>query len=137
AKARLERARIDARDSEAQRAVLAARTDNAKVKLEAAKLELSRKESLRERQTGSLIELEDARTKVFSAAAALREAEAIAAAHENLVAGTKADLRRVQSEVDTAVASVPQKKALLEVAEIDLERTVIRSPIDGVIVGRN
>jgi HlyD family secretion protein len=137
ATARVERARIDAQDSEAQRAVLKARTDNARVKLEAAKLELRRKESLRERQTGSVVELEDAQTKVASAAAALREAEAIAAAHENLVAGTKADLRRTQSELDTAVASVPQKKALLQVAEIDLERTIIRSPIDGVVVGRN
>ena len=137
ARARLERAEIDARDSEARRAVLKARTDNAKVKLQAATSELHRKEGLRERQIGSLVELEDAQTKVASAAAALREAEAIAAAHENAVAGTKADLRRVSSELESAVASVPQKKALLQVAEIDLERTTIRSPIDGVVVGRN
>jgi HlyD family secretion protein len=137
ARARFERAEIDARDSEAQRAVLKARSDNANVKLQAATGELQRKESLRERQIGSVVELEDAQTKAASAAAALREAEAIATAHENLVAGTKADLRRAKSELDSAIASVPQKKALLQVAEIDLERTTIRSPIDGVVVGRN
>jgi HlyD family secretion protein len=137
ARARLERSEIDARDSEAQRAVLNARNDNAKVKLQAATNDLRRKESLRERQIGSAVELEDSQTKVASAAAALREAEAIAAAHENLVAGTKADLRRVKSELDSAIASVPQRRALLQVAEIDLERTIIRSPIDGVVVGRN
>ncbi len=137
ARARYERAEIDARDSEAQRAVLKARSDNAQVKLQAATAELQRKENLRERQIGSVVELEDARTKAASAAAALREAEAIEAAHENLVAGTKADLRRAKSELESAVASVPQKKALLQVAEIDLERTTIRSPIDGVVVGRN
>ena len=137
ARARFERAEIDARDSEAQRAVLKARSDNAKVKLQAATAELHRKEGLRERQIGSVVELEDAQTRVASAAAALREAEAIEAAHENLVAGTKADLRRVKSELESAVASVPQKKALLQVAEIDLERTTIRSPIGGVVVGRN
>jgi HlyD family secretion protein len=74
---------------------------------------------------------------VGSAAASLREAEAIAAAQENLVAGTKADLRRVTSELGSALASIPQKQALLDVAQIDLDRTTIRSPIDGVIVGRN
>ncbi|HEX2726243.1 MAG TPA: efflux RND transporter periplasmic adaptor subunit, partial [Beijerinckiaceae bacterium] len=137
ATARVERARIDGQDSEAQRAVLKARTDNARVKLEAAKLELRRKESLRDRQTGSLVELADSETKVASASAALREAEAIAAAHENVIAGTKADLRRAQSELDTATASVPQRKALLQIAEIELERTIIRSPVDGVVVGRN
>ena len=137
ARARLERAEIDARDSEAQRDVLNARTDNAKVRLQAATNDLRRKESLRERQIGSVVEFEDAQTKVASAAAALRETEAIMAAHENLVAGTRADLRRVKSELASAIAGVPQKKALLQVAEIDLERTTIRSPIDGVVVGRN
>src|ERR1041384_964813 len=43
ARARYERAEIDARDSEAQRAVLKARSDNAKVKLQAATAELQRK----------------------------------------------------------------------------------------------
>jgi HlyD family secretion protein len=137
ARARLERAEIDARDSEAQRAVLKARTDNARVKFESARTELRRKETLRERQVGTAVDIEDAQTKVASAAASLREAEAIAAAQENLVAGTQADLRRVKSELDSAVASIPQKRALLDVAQIDLDRTTIRSPIDGVIVGRN
>jgi HlyD family secretion protein len=137
ARARLQRAEIDARDSEAQRAVLKARTDNAKVKLDAAQTELNRKQTLRERQVGTTVEIEDAQTKVASAAASLREAEAIAAAQENLVAGTQADLRRVKSEFDSAVASIPQKRALLDVAQIDLDRTTIRAPIDGVIVGRN
>jgi HlyD family secretion protein len=137
ARARLERAEIDARDSEAQRAVLKARTDNARVKFESARTELRRKETLRERQVGTAVDIEDAQTKVASAAASLREAEAIAAAQENLVAGTQADLRRVRSELDSAVASIPQKQALLDVAQIDLDRTTIRSPIDGVIVGRN
>jgi HlyD family secretion protein len=137
ARARLQRAEIDARDSEAQRAVLKARTDNAKVKLDAAQTELHRKQTLRERQVGTSVEIEDAQTKVASAAASLREAEAIAAAQENLVAGTHADLGRVKSELESAVASIPQKQALLDVAQIDLDRTTIRAPIDGVIVGRN
>jgi HlyD family secretion protein len=137
ARAKLERTEIDAHDSEAQRDVLNARVDNAKVKLEAATVELRRKQGLRERNIATVVDVEDAQTKVSSASATFREAEAIAAAHENMVSGTKVDIRRVRSELDSAVASVPQKKALLRVAEIDLERTIIRSPVNGVIVGRN
>jgi HlyD family secretion protein len=137
ARARLERAEIDARDSEAQRDVLKARTDNARVKLDAGQTELRRKQALRERQVSTSVEIEDSQTKVASAAAGLREADAIAAAQENLIAGTQADLRRVRSEFESAVASVPQKRAQLDVAQIDLDRTTIRAPINGVIVGRN
>lgn len=137
AKARLERARVDASDSEAQRAVLRARTDNARVRLAAANSELQRKLTLRERGATAATDVEDATAKRDSAAAALREAEAIAAAHENTVAGTKADLRRAEAELESALASVPQRRALLNVAQLDLERTIIRSPVNGVVVGRN
>lgn len=54
----------------------------------AATAQLLRKEGLRERQTGSVVELEDAQTWVASTAAAPREVEAIEAAHENLIAGS-------------------------------------------------
>lgn len=137
ATAKLERARIDALDAEAQRPVLKARSDNARVKLDSAKSELRRKEALRERSINAAVEVENSQTNVASAEAALREAQAIAAAQENKVEGAKADVQRVQSELDTAIASLPQKQALLEVAEIDLDRTTIRAPIDGVLVGRN
>jgi HlyD family secretion protein len=135
-RAKLERARVDAVDSESQRAILQARTDNARVKLQAARNDLKRKEALRERQINSAAETEDAQTRLASAEAALREAEAIANANENKIAGAKADLRRAESELEAAIAALPQRKAQLEVAEIDLDRATIRSPIDGVVVGR-
>ena len=128
---------IDARDSEAQRAVLKARTDTARVSFEAASTTLERKEALQAKGVGAAAELEDARSKAALAAAALREAEALEAAHENKIAASQAEFRRAQSELETAVASVAQKEALLQVARIDLDRTTIRSPIDGVVVGRN
>src|SRR3954471_1734420 len=137
AQARLERAQIDALDSEAQRAVLKAQSDKAQVTLEAAQNELRRKENLRERQIGSAVELEDARTKAATAAATVREAEATSAAHQHKLEGAKADVRRIQAELETAIASLPQRQAQLHAAQIDLERTVIRSPLDGVVVGRN
>ena len=136
-RARLERAQIDAQDAEAQRAVLQARLDNADVKLAAAENELARKQTLSQRGSGSAVELEDTRAKRDSAAAALREAKAILSAQDNAIVGTRIDLARAQAELASAEATLPQKQASLQAAEVELDRTTIRSPIDGVIVGRN
>jgi HlyD family secretion protein len=136
ARAKLERARTDALDSEAQRAVLEAPIENARVKLQAARNELKRKETLRDRQISPAVAVEDAQTKVSTAEAALREAAAIVGAHENKIAGARADLQRAEAELASAIATLPQKQAELEIAEIDLDRATIRSPIDGVVVGR-
>ena len=137
ARARVERAEIDARDSEAQRAVLKARTDTARVSLEAASAMLERKDALQAKGVTPATELENARSRAALAAAAAREAYEIETAHEHKIAASRAEFRRAQSELDTALASVGQKEALLQVARIDLDRTTIRSPIDGVLVGRN
>ena len=136
AEAKLERARIDGAESEAQSAVLKARLDNAQVQLDAARAEFRRKQALVKRRTASVVELEDAGWKRASAEAAVREAEATASVHKHLVAGAKADIHRIESELESAVDNLAQHKARLQLAQIELERTTIRSPIDGVIVGR-
>ncbi|MFC2991405.1 efflux RND transporter periplasmic adaptor subunit [Halomonas tibetensis] len=135
--ARLQRANVDLRDAEAQRAVLQARHDNARVRLGAAQTALKRAETLVQRGTTSAVQLEEAQTERDQAAASLRETEAIAAAHEHAVEGARVDLQRAEAELTNARAAVPQKKAIERSTEIDLERTTIRSPIDGVVVGRN
>jgi HlyD family secretion protein len=137
ARSKVERAEIDARDTEAQRAVLKARTDTARVKLEAASSTLERKDALQAKGVTAAAELENERSRAALAAAAAREAYELEATHENKIAASRAEIRRAQSELDTALASVAQKEALLQVARIDLDRTTIRSPIDGVLVGRN
>ena len=136
ARAKLERARTDALDSVAQRTVLEAPIANARVRLQAARNELKRKETLRQAQISPEIAVEDAQTRVSGAEAALREAAAIVGAHEHKIAGARADLQRAEAELASAIATLPQKQAELDVAEIDLDRATIRSPIDGVVVGR-
>ena len=135
-RARVERARIETLDAEAQRAVLLARVDSARAQLEAASSSFERSKALLEKGTASSSQFEQAQATRDSAAANLREAEAIAAAHEHVVEGAKVDFARSAAELEIALASVPQKKAAERSIEIDLERTTIRSPIDGVVVGR-
>jgi HlyD family secretion protein len=135
--ARLERTRVDLLDAEAQRAVLQARLDNARVQLQAAQRALDRADALIQRGTTSEVQLEEARTIRDQAAARVREAEAIATAHEHAIEGARVDRQRAQAELTNAQAAVPQNKAVERSAEIDLERTTIRSPVNGVVVGRN
>jgi len=80
---------------------------------------------------------------------AQQEFDRVAQLHERGIASdaalqtAQAQLESSQSEravalaqISNALATVEQREATLEGAEIDLERTVIRSPIDGVVVDR-
>jgi HlyD family secretion protein len=48
----------------------------------------------------------------------------------------KADLATAHAQVDNAKATLAQRHATLDGARIDLDRTFIRSPIDGVVIDR-
>ena len=48
----------------------------------------------------------------------------------------KADLATANAQVDNAKATLAQRHATLDGARIDLDRTYIRSPIDGVVIDR-
>jgi len=54
------------------------------------------------------------------------------AAHESAIA----ELAIAKAQVENAKATVAQRQATLDSARIDLERTYIRSPIDGVVIER-
>jgi HlyD family secretion protein len=136
-KAKLETIRIDLLENIEQRAVHKARVDNVSVVLDGAQAELRRKQALRAEGSTSIAVLEDASRRKASAEIALREAEATTAAHEQKIAGTTSEVRRVEAELEGAVDNVKQKEALLRLAQIDFDRTTIRSPINGAIVGRN
>ena len=72
-----------------------------------------------------------------AATSALREAEANLANQSGLVSAAKADVDRARAELANAQAAEIRLEALWQSAALDLERTKIRSPVDGVVVGRN
>lgn len=47
-----------------------------------------------------------------------------------------ADISVIDAQIANAKATIAQREAALRVAEIDLERTEIRSPIDGTVISR-
>ena len=87
-----------------------------------------------------------ARANLASAQATLRNAQADYArkselAQQQLVARSDADLARAardqaQAQVNAAQAQITQQQASTQTSQLNLQRTVIRSPVDGVVVTR-
>ncbi len=53
------------------------------------------------------------------------------------VKAADAKVRKQAAQIDQALAQVKQEEAVLEQRQIDLDRTIIRSPVDGVVISRN
>jgi HlyD family secretion protein len=103
----------------AQQAELA----RAKLNLSEAQRDFERKKTLVDKSFISGAELDKARTVVETTREQLKAVEA------------QLDVSRAQ--VNSARAAVKQRESLLRQAEVDLERTVIRAPVDGTVILRN
>ena len=57
--------------------------------------------------------------------------------NERALAVAKANLNVSRAQLKTSEASLSQRRASLRSAQVDLERTIIRSPIDGVVISRD
>ena len=68
--------------------------------------------------------------------AQLKTAEADEHAAVSLVASREATRKSAGAQVDYAIEQVRQKEAALNQAALDLEHTLIRSPVDGVVIER-
>jgi HlyD family secretion protein len=56
---------------------------------------------------------------------------------EQAIEMAEAETRMAEASVENARAVVAQKKAVLDQAQLDLDRTIIRSPIDGLVIHRD
>jgi HlyD family secretion protein len=68
--------------------------------------------------------------------AGLREAEANLANQTGLIASARADVDKARADLAGAQATAVRLEAVWQSSMVDLERTKIRSPVDGFIVGR-
>lgn len=134
--ARLDRAKIELENARANRTVLSVRLENAQILEEAAKRNVDRKAVLRARDVASLTSVEEAQTDLATRNAQVRETTSVLDLNRFAVDAAAAEVRRLEGELAEARASIPLREASLRAAEIELDRTTIRSPIDGVIVGR-
>ncbi|MCP3389039.1 efflux RND transporter periplasmic adaptor subunit [Bradyrhizobium sp. CCGB12] len=136
ARAKLDRARIDLQNARGSRDVLAAKLESAQAVKSSAQKTLQRKLALQSQNVVATTTVDDAQTEFTARLAQEREAEVLMSLNSYSVDGAQADVRRIEAELQQVRMAVPEKAAVLAAAQADLDRTVIRSPIDGVVVGR-
>jgi HlyD family secretion protein len=117
--------------------VAEAGVDSARAKLTETERDLRRKRALAGTEVLAPAHVDQATSANQSAAADLRAAEAeVEIAREAVVAAAASRLM-VDANLLYAEAAEEQKAAELDQARIDLDRTVIIAPIDGVVIGRD
>ncbi|MBI1942431.1 MAG: efflux RND transporter periplasmic adaptor subunit [Betaproteobacteria bacterium] len=94
-----------------------------KVNLADAERDLNRKKLLVDKKFISPAELDKAKTLYDATREQLKSVEA--------------QLEVNASQIRSAQAAVKQREALLRQAQVDLERTIIRAPVDGTVILRN
>jgi HlyD family secretion protein len=130
AKLAITNARTDQNLSEAEAAA-------AKAKQDEAEREVERKSRLASTGSVSDRDFSQARTARDVGAAELRASSERIKMKAEAVQMAEADLNIAKANLENAEAVVEQKQAALAQAEQDLKRTVLRSPIDGVIIDRD
>lgn len=134
--AMLERAQIDVLNARETKAALSVKFQSARALKAAAERNMDRKMVLRSRDFASALTVDEAQSDLVSKTALLQEAETALSLNQNVMDAAAADVRRLEADVAKAKAAVPLREASLRVAEIDLDRTTIRSPMNGIVVGR-
>jgi HlyD family secretion protein len=81
--------------------------------------------------------LDQAQTQLDIQKATLASADAQIASNRAEASGLKADIALAEAGVNSADAVILQRQAKLRDIEIDLARTEVRSPVDGVVVKRD
>ncbi|BAK77165.1 multidrug resistance protein A [Pseudogulbenkiania sp. NH8B] len=131
-------AQVSARDAELLRAK--AQLSSAQSDLERAKIDLERRQALAKSGSVSGEELTHAKTAYDTAKSALEAAKAALAQAEANKLAAQGSLKANQTlTANTTVDTNPEvalARAKRNQARVDLERTVIRAPIDGVVAKR-
>lgn len=135
-RAERERALAEASGAAASVAVARAELERADVSLRDAERELERKRELMARGAGALADRERAEAAHLTARAQLASMLAKEAAALAAEAGAKAALRTAEAQLQHALAQVKQRQAAVAQVQTDLDHTVIKAPIDGVVVER-
>jgi HlyD family secretion protein len=99
--------------------------------------DFERKRTLVDREVLPPSRGEDATSAHEAAAAQVAVAMADLTSREAAVRAAEADLRMGEAQVQLAEEAVRLQEAVLDQARLDLANTVIRSPIDGEIIGKD
>ena len=135
--AMLEQAQAELANAQAQQAVLEAEAQSNQAKATEARLELDRRQSLTSKTLIAEREIGEARAEYQSRAAMLQAARARLKVQDATILAAQASVRIAETELSHAQAEVRQRQASLEQAQVDLQRTDIRSPMEGLVIRRD
>jgi len=134
--AQIERSRADVANARAAHAEAKAQTAKAQVAVVDTKRDLDRKTELFKRQLIAKSDLDSAQAAHDSAVAQLDSARAHEQALASAIQSAIANLGVAEAMLASARAQVKQKAAALHQAQVDLDHTTIRAPVDGVVISR-
>jgi HlyD family secretion protein len=122
------RADVDA----AQSAVAVARSGLVAQQAELGRIKVTLADARRDyERKKSLVE------KSFISGAELDKAQTLVDATREQQKAVEAQISVSEAQVRSALAAVKQRESLLRQAQVDLERTIIRAPVDGTVILRN
>ncbi len=131
-----DKAQADIANARAAVANANAQHARAELALQEAERDLKRRQDLRGRGVVTTADFEKAQTAARTAGAALSATEAQRQQAMAGVASAEATLHVAEAQVQVAEAQVEQREAALQLVQVDMDRSIIRSPIDGVVVDR-
>ena len=135
--AQAERAVADANQSRAALSAARAAVQQAEAQLRDAEFERARTEELRRSGVGAVRDATRAGFTADGARANLAAERAQADQAEATLASAEAAARTARAQVDATTAQAEQKAAVMRQVEVSLGFSVIRSPIDGVVIARS
>ncbi len=135
--ASLERAQADLESTRSNHVSAGAQKAKAKAALVDATRDYDRKLKLSQTGAGTLADRDKAQSVFDQAQAELGSTEALELSQSAAIRSAEAQIRTAAANVETAQAQVAQKEAAERAAQVDLDHTYIRAPVDGTVILRN
>lgn len=134
--AQIERARADVENAKAALVEGQAQTAKARVAVADSRRDFDRKTELYRRELIAKSEIDTSQAAFDSAVAQEASTRAREQALAAAIKSSEAQLKVAEAALESARAQVKQKEAALRQAQVDLDHTVIRAPVNGVVVSR-
>ncbi|HSE04001.1 MAG TPA: efflux RND transporter periplasmic adaptor subunit [Methylomirabilota bacterium] len=135
--AAVEKTRADLENARAALAAARAQTAKSQVTVVDSRRTLGRTRDLRQRGLIAQADEDTAQAAHDSAVAQVDASKAQEEAQASAVRAAEAQLRVSEAMLKNVAAQVVQSRSALRQAQVDLDRTFIRAPVDGTVVGRS
>ncbi|TWC01149.1 HlyD family secretion protein [Bradyrhizobium macuxiense] len=135
--AALERAKVAVTNARTAEKLAEDQSTASKVRQEEAEREFQRKLALARSGSGTDRDLSQARSLRDAGAADLRASLEQIQMKAEAIAIAEAESQMAEANLENAQAVIEQRQAAVDQAEVDLGRTVLRAPINGIIIKRD